>query len=639
MNARAIIIAAVLACCATAQARDWYVKPAAAGTQDGTSWANATTWAAAAAGCATGDDIYTDAPANDPFVGELELNGKTGVVVITDHGPNAVTYLDNRRNAGASWTDAGGGVYSLAMAAPPGAVLIDVQQDDLAGTVTGVEITPWQQMLLALWGIDPDEARAWYGFLKRDGVLSGSWTNQDSSPSDGTWTWTAGTLYVNPPGSPDEAEVETKLRYCPDDVQGWELVACDDCHLTGLTYVMFYSGWGNADGGGNGYGYAAFGNNSANCSIAGVHAHCAGWHGVGFAGAVNGGPNNTIRECFVNGCASNTSATAYVIYQPGPPNESPMGGHVGRDLVAMLTPPLDTDGVPIPPEASASPTSWGLTPYLSHSGGGVTTYGGIEWRRVLALDHTDSIEAKHTITNSTLGEFVQHTQGTVGDPADPTTFPVQVTDSAIVGRPYIHSNNQVHYDRCLFDRDGCGRSDLSWPLANGGSSNVLNVSQRRCTSILGDHSTDAIVNVGANDYVWIEDSVFYLQASTAQTALIELDNTDTPDIVHFVGNRVESDGSAAHSFLRGLDTTHATDGPIQFEQLGGNVFGDGLTYMAINNTVPSTSRDFAWWTANYPASPADVEITMPWGTAPQDVLRMLWLQDALQRAPFVSLSR
>jgi hypothetical protein len=324
-----------------------------------------------------------------------------------------------------------------------------------------------------------------------------------------------------------------------------------------------------------------------------------------------------------------------VIYQPG---SGPMGGHVGRDLAATLTPFLDTTGKPIPADASATPTSWGLTPYLSHSGGGVTTYGGIEWRRVLAIDHADAIEAKHTITNSTLGEFVQHTQGTVTDWTDPATYPVTVTDSACVGRMYVHTQSQVHYDRCLFDRDDCGRSDLSTGLANGGASNQLNVSLRRCTSILGDYNSEPIVNVGANDFVRILDSRFYLQGTTAARALIEVDNTDTPDQIDFQRNTVDSDANTTHAVFRGVDMTDAAAAAVYFSALGGNAYGTGLNAITFNNTA-SVTRDLTWWNANLAPSPADVQEALPWGTDPANVLRALWINDAFRRTNFTSANQ
>lgn len=92
-----------------------YADTTATGANDGSSWADAyTTLQTAVDALTEGDTLYANAPEGTPFRPALRSAMPDDVTIYTSRGSNGETWINNLYTA--SWTDAGGGVWSLALA-------------------------------------------------------------------------------------------------------------------------------------------------------------------------------------------------------------------------------------------------------------------------------------------------------------------------------------------------------------------------------------------------------------------------------------------------------------------------------------------------------------------------------------------
>jgi hypothetical protein len=359
-----------------------YVDPAATGAANGTSWTDAyTTLAAAVSAASAGDTIYTNATFAAPLRKEAIATNMTRIEIVTDQGAAGHTWVDGR-NTG-TFTDAGGGVFSRAVATEPEFVSYDLKQDDAAGTVTGINIadtTAGEHTgksiadYVAQNAVSTSLAAAWYGFLPKAAVAT-------TTPADGEWSWVSGTLYVNPPGSPVLATVNS-LTAWSTTASAWVFSGTQvDCYIHGDLRTFFCP----ATDGPDGYGIRMTG--ALRCTIADHKAIIAGYHAAGMVSSSQGG--NTLINCHCYGHTATASGTGvanpWVFFcQTGDHDNFNAHG-----CFFLAYPLLRTTGAPL---------STSFTPALgySHSGGGVMDR--ILWNYPVQIDFVGQIEAKHSIT-------------------------------------------------------------------------------------------------------------------------------------------------------------------------------------------------------------------------------------------------
>jgi hypothetical protein len=593
-----------------------YASSTAAGSNNGTSWTNAyTNLQTAITAMAAGDVLYTNAPFSSPFrtTTTFSVTGKDGCRIIGDKGPNGATYVTSAA-VSASWVDAGGGIFSLSgFAGEPPHVAYDFKQDDYLGTVTGVVIDQKVAAYAARLGWHPSVLRAWYGFMPK---TSGTQT----APGEGEYGYSAGVLYVNPPGAPNLATMQPLTWYAPSTAgQVFDVADCDHFRIEGMTPF-----WSPQTTGNNGYGISC-----GNCTDAEI-ARCLfianGWHSAGFQGGYGGNVGNydcRISDCLANGCTGDESGSSgqnpFVFYQHSAPTR--WGNNTGARLVAICNPRLRTTGRP-------TYNGFRANPFLSHSVSG-TSYENINWIDCVGYDFADPLITKHTITNTNVGSFILHSQGPEPSNAlDGTTYPVKCKRCVCYGRMLLTSSRVACWD-LLVDRSGHGTSSINGITFNTTSVKMWFSNLHLLTGNMADSyftqvgSDDSIVFTGDRNRVLDEGTV------NRKAFLLQASDTGTTDNVYMTNMDIDAAGGTNRSVLLAGGTIYTNNFRDVFSG-GGNRFGSSLEGTLQHTNPGNAPQNMAAWQSLINGGSADTGLTsLGWGSTAAEkaeYVRSQWMR-------------
>lgn len=567
----------------------YYDSNVVGGSNDGSSWENA--WNDPndlPASLSPDDRLYLNASFDNPIRSNedmpddtiVELDAGSHFNIYCNQGPDGECWI---RNAWlTTWTDEGGGVFSYTTDEPI-YVVYDFKQDDAIGTVTGCDYTRYQvASRVARWGLDVENLIPYYGFLEDAGATS--------TPSDGEWGYTGGTLYVNPPGSPDNATVNSLAEIIDESRDALELNACTDFTLhPGLRTILTPGESGDNDG------YSVRGNGCTRGTLKGVISYCSGQHGPSFAGAApdsSSGHSNRLIDIISVGCHGDvgTVGNPYVFYTSSG-GDTDTANYLGYNLVAINIPMFKTDGAPLNDVATNG------VMFQSHSDGGVDDLGPVTWRRCLGIDFLEQIDAKHSSSLSSYGDAMQGKQiDPPSDPNDESEYLVRMYDSTFVGHLVPTDTGSHYYERVTWDNSGTGSTGLApW----NGTVDACNVYMKDCIWISGEVPNQIVTNIGSNDHWTLKDTKlldnsttsnkdgwFYVTTATG-TNLVVLENVSLD----------HSDPNAAERSLFKANPTAWNDDLSVVTSRGGVVLGDGMAgWVFHTNTggVPNP-RDLAYW--------------------------------------------
>lgn len=591
-----------------------YASSIATGPNNGTSWANAyTNLQTAINAMSAGDWLYTNAPWATPFKATFTVTGKHGSRIIGDQGPSGRTVVSGAM-VSASWVDAGGGVFSLGgFAAEPVHLAYDFKQDDYLGTVTGCTITPQIAAYVARLGWHPSKARAWFGFLKKT-------AGTQSAPGEGEYGYSAGTVFVNPPGSPTLATMQPLTYFTTPTIgQLFDVSDCNGFKIEGMTCF-----WSPQTAGNNGYGISA--SNCVNSEIARCEFIASGWHPAGFQGGYTGNVGNydcRMSDCLANGCTGdeigNAGQNTFVFYQHDNPTR--WGNNVGIRLIGICNPRLLTTGRP-------AYDGFRANPFLSHSLSG-TSYTGVAWIDCLGIDFSAQLIAKHGITNAAIGSFILHSQGPEpGNALDGTTFPVTARRCACVGLMALTSSRVAYWDP-LIDRDGCGTT-AGTPMAFNTTS--VKFFGSNVHMITGNMTDSYFAQVGSDDVFVLtgERNRILDQGTVARKAfLLQASDTGTADNVFITNLDLDAAGGTNRSVLLAGGTIYTNNFRDVFSG-GGNRFGNALEGTLQHTNPGNAPQNMAAWQALINGGSADVGLVdLGWGATgaeKADFIRAQWMR-------------
>lgn len=358
--------------------------------------------------------------------------------------------------------DEGGGVFSMVLAAEPKRLAYDYKQDDAAGTVTGANIATGRPKYaidlsrqLGIWAGDDDDLRVWYGFLAKAGAAT-------TTPVEGEWSYTGGTLYWHPAGAPSLAEVEALTVYqAATGADNGISLQGHGAQVLNPTTIFYAAYSGNV---GYGVNFSA-GSNSRIKGHRGLGAH--GWHTAGFNNLATTG--NCLEDCLSTGqhatpnTITNAQAYPFVVYTPVATDD--FARSYNRNNLAIGCTHLRQDGSPLDPTDD-------YTFFAGFSHGGFR--GGVVWDGIAAIDLTHLIDAEHgTSTADADGSPVG--RGDTGDgylpteAGDPHEFPVRVKRMVHYGyqRPF---DEGIAYEDVYTLRSGLGSTNAS--SSNGATVNI-----------------------------------------------------------------------------------------------------------------------------------------------------------------------
>lgn len=586
----------------------YYLQPEATGTDDGSSWENAfTTWAQAQVVMDHAVDLYTDARQEAPLLGGMNLTSKHNWRVIGDQGPNGVTWSTNGRTS-EDWSGPSSSIFSLTTTEPTH-VVYDFKQDDIDGTVTGVAIDEWKQELLTRWGHDPNKARAYYGFMPK---TSGTQT----APGEGEYGYSGGVLYVHPPGSPDLATFESLCQYCIGNVTGIQANTSNDWLVgDGINWIL-YPGAGSNDG------YAVKNQGGARTTIRNMNAWAMGWHSFGSGSYA--GRGNVMYNLFASGCTTeDATAGNSNPYVSAISEEEGPEGYENDLLVANGVPRFLTTGLP-------STLAWHCQPFLSHSDGGATISNGV-WNRLLALDYTALIEAKHSINTSitTSPLAIAQSNGNYPDRFDGDQFPCKCYDSAFVGIFAFGASSL--YERCINDRqiDGVGNLEVYYTGTNSVYVRDSYILTGEVRTGAGGTTADVFENITANAYITYERTKILrqLKSGTSNSIAGVSSTGEVLPAIRFLSCEIENDGTTVGGILKATTSAVSAAGFDNVLSDGGNIFGLGFGTLAFTDTGTASLANIAAWNSTIDGGSTDQHADLGWGataTDKRDFLRDDW---------------
>jgi hypothetical protein len=529
-----------------------YADPTATGANDGSSWANAfTSLAAAVAATPAGGRLWTNSTEAAPFGPTSISVAASNITWETDRGPAGETWISGA-NRGA-WTDEGGGVFSIALATAPTAVAYDYKRDDVAGTVTGVDLTEARiAREIRRRGVDPARLVAWYGALRPSSPLA------TTTPAEGFYGHTSGRLYVNPPGTPTLSHVNdltiwgtgANLFAVTAAVSGWT--------IQGRMTTFFSPSPAPASG------YGLRFTNAREMSVDGVLSIMSGYHSIGFVNS--SGARNVIRNCHTTGYSP--EGIPYVYYTSA--QDLPRAGHHLDRACVMSWHLMDGSGVPI------SLTHRSQSSY-SHTDG-VRVMSGIEYSDLLQVCFAGQIEAKHSITLTLTPGFVSAANtGDVWDQDNEASFGVKARGCVVLGHGGRLPPN-ISYIGCTWDRMGYGDdlTDLFALSTVGWGTGAWNIRLTDCILRPGLHRYVWSL-FAANDTAWLDGCAVTLDTSAPPThTLFQITEIGTANRLRF-RNCTFDVQAAGRGIFTYNNTVFAGDpyGPIQ--SLGGNIYSDRVT--------------------------------------------------------------
>ena len=399
-----------------------YVDALAAGSADGSSWANAyTSLQLAIDTLESGDTLRsrgTFSEAVDIRTEDIQWFG--------DDDASRPTWIRGDRYS-PNWTaTAAPGLYTLTgiaeligTAFKPGSIVYDYRRDDLEGSVTGVDLRRHMDELPA------NGAGVYFGHLKPMSTTK----EVEATPSSWCWDEANDAVYLHVPQG--ETFNAAKAGVCINGLNGVS-VWVGDVRISGVNTICTPGVAYNS-----GYGLKGLGTFSG-----GVFENCdiidSGWHAAGFE---IGSPTNcTLRNirAWASGVDGSNANNPFVFFARASITNA---NHIGEDLVYHAYPLLGTDGKPI--FATFLPKLG-----LSHPSLG-SWLGGILWRNCKSFDYIDQIEQKHSITIATTGNSISAQGVPSYDPENPAAYPVVVQDSYFEGACAVPTGN-IRFERCVF---------------------------------------------------------------------------------------------------------------------------------------------------------------------------------------------
>lgn len=549
----------------------YYCDSTASGANDGSSWADAfETLAAASAALSAGDALYLNAPESSPLVGELE-DVPSRCTIIGDKGADGETWLTSTTTG--TWSDEGGGVWSLPLASEPPYVVYNFRRDR-DGSVTGwAPYTQIEGRALAAKGWDLAKCCAWYGYLSDAGATS--------TPGEGEYGYTGGTLYINPPGSPDNSTVNSLARYVPNGTQinGVSTnAAAVDIRIRGITAWLYPSVDGN-----QGYGIRIQGSRT---TVEDCTTISCGWHSFGAATGDAGG-RNVFRRCLAMSCTSSSNFVFYV------DDTQANSGNRLFDCAQVDYGNLTTDGSPLTTLTAPS------APYLQHTDG-VAELGGVEIHRGCFVDARARIFAVHdgNLADTALSGMTAASDPPAFDNSDPTAYPLQVYDTYFAG--YWRLGPNTFYDRCLQDRsmitdeiygsrgvdsdDGNVWFEDGW-IDMGNLSNLV--------------SGCALLTISAATKHYLKRNWIRASSDDAQNSCFFYLTVSNDDTLTLEDNTFVAEGSMDQFFVT---TPAAWDDDGDQAIASGNTFSDSITKLIQHTNPGVTARDISFWQSNVSAT-------------------------------------
>lgn len=554
---------------------NYYADPTASGSEDGSSWANAfTTIQAAFDTVSEGDIIYTNSTESNPFRkpgnGTIATLSTNNVTIYTDRGPDSGTWVDGSDYA--TWTDAGGGIFSLVLAEEPSNVYYDFKRDDISGSVTGIDLTSgvkasYIDRACSFYGISESDLVAWYGQLIDGGATA--------TPSEGEWGYTGGTLYINPPGSPDLATVNSLASYYLQGTTSRKVgisIDAQNCTITGdwmgLTMIRFPGEFSNG-------GYCVLSTNHGN-TIRGVRGIDCGWHTVG--AAINDTSNTLIENCIAINQRATSSGNGFgnpfvLFTETGGEN---LNQRI-RDCIFIGCPHLLTDGSPV------STSNWSPQIFYAHTGG--TSMTGISSLRMWQFDYHEELESKHGITLGGIGGGAS--SGNVSNPSFDDEFSWVFVDegSFYIGATVARSGTR--YVRCVFDGSGVRTNSSESILMSRPGNDFYRFED--CQIWTGNFDISYFNNPGASDFVELIRNFIYIQSTDAPHAFLCRGNNATKIIIRScaIGS------NATNHVVISSNLASNPSGPDVYSD-SNNVFGPsfaGAYQPHINTAVPELGFD------------------------------------------------